>query len=205
MTDISVKSEMGKYDIILRNLDKNVVIIDVKEEYNQSLYDEALILAKKYNPKKIYIKTKKELDKYNLYKKDFLLKNKYDLTKSFKEIKLQEVLVSDRDLFLSLLKTTDLSSPLLDQIDALNLIKNKKCYFFSYKDKKIGVIVYDEEEIIYFTCNNMLAYDMCISKALYKIGEDTKIVISSLENSKINKFKNFAFEIESTKYNYYEV
>ena len=37
MTDISVKSEMGKYDIILRNLDKNVVIIDVKEEYNQNL------------------------------------------------------------------------------------------------------------------------------------------------------------------------
>ncbi len=205
MTDISLKSENGKYDIILRNLEYGVVIIDIKEELNNNVYDEALNIAKKYSAKKIYIRTPNNLDSYKVYKNDFVLNNEYTLTKSYKEIKLQEVEITDRDNFISLLNTSDLSIPKIDQFDALNLIKTKKCYFFSYKDKKIGVIVYDETSILYFACNNMLAYDMCISKALYKIGINTEIVISSLEQSKLNKFKNFGFEIKSTKYNYYEV
>ncbi len=205
MTDISLKSEYGKYDIILRNLEYGVIIIDIKEEYDNGVYLEAIDIAKKYNSKKIYIKTENTLDNYKEYRCDYELKNQYMLTKSYKEIKLQEVGISDRDNFISLFNTSDLSIPKIDQIDALNMIKNMKCYFFSYKDKKIGTIIYDEKSIIYFSCNNMLAYDMCISKALYKIGKSVEIVISSLEQTKLNKFKNFGFEIIKTKYHYYEV
>jgi hypothetical protein len=65
--------------------------------------------------------------------------------------------------------------------------------------------VFKSSDILYFTCNNIFAYDMCLSKALYKNGCNTSIIISSLENTKINKFSDMGFVLDSVYRNYYEV
>lgn len=206
MNDISLKSDNGKYDIILRNFDKGIIIIDIKEKYNDSVIEEAIEIARKYNPERLVLKTSDTISSMKEYRKDILYKNSYELTKSYKEIKLKEIEIKDRDDLISLINyNRDITYKYIDQIDSLELIKNYKSYFFMYKDKKIGCIIFSEDEIKYFICNNILAYDMCLSKALYKIGHDTAIVISSLENTKINKFKNFGFVEDIIIKNYYEV
>ncbi len=208
MNDLSLKSDKAKYDIILHGLLKGVVIIDIKEKYEDGFIEEAVGIAKKYNPKKIFISTKFELDGLKEYRRDLIFSNQYTLTKSYKEIKLVEVSITSREDFIKLVNyNKDLSESEIDVMDALNIIKNKnnKCYFIMYKDKKIGVFVINDSEILYFTCTNMLVYDMCLSKVLYKIGHNTKISVSSLENTKINKFKSFGFELTGTQKIYYEV
>ncbi len=206
MNDLSLKSDKAKYDIILHNLEKGVVIIDILEKYKDGFIEEAVGIAKKYNPKKIFISSPFKLDGLKEYRKDLIFSNQYTLTKAYKEIKLEEVLITSREDFINLVNYhKDLSEKEIDVIDALNIIKNNKCYFIMYKDKRIGIFVSNDCEILYFTCTNILAYDMCLSKVLYKIGHNTKIVISSLENTKINKFKSFGFELMGTKKIYYEV
>ena len=206
MNDISLKSDKGRYDIILRNLDKGVVIIDIIERNQIGLVEEAILIAKKYNPKRLFISAPFELPDFKEYRKDLVYKLEYVLTNAYKEIKLREVEISDREDFINLINyKLDISSKPIDQADSLDIIKNYKCYFFIYKDKRVGAVVFDNNDIKYFSCNNILAYDMCLSKALYKNASDTSIVISSLENTKINKFRSIGFTLEGILKNYYEV
>jgi len=206
MNDISLKSDKGKYEIVLRSLDKGVVIINILERNHIGLVEEAIDIAKKYNPKKIYLSSPFELPDFKEYRKDLLYKLEYTLTKSYKEIKMHEAMITDREDLISLINyKMDIASKPIDQADALDLIKGYKCYFFSYKDKRVGCVVFDNNDIKYFTCNNIFAYDMCLSKALYKNGCNTSILISSLENTKINKFRDMGFVLDGVYKNYYEV
>lgn len=209
MNDLSLISENGKYDVVLRDIERGYVMIELKSPFSYALVDEAVEIAKKYNPKKIYISAEESTGlqlNSSLFKYIF----KYKLTKSYKDIKMVPVELSNRTMLINEInKNISYFYKSIDNFDVMNFIKNKSAYYFMYKKEMCGCIVVENDEILYMTFDEDMRYSevptMCLSKAMYFFSRDLTININSKDEYLRSVVEEIGFEQVGIKTNYYEV
>ena len=209
MNDLSIASEKGKYDIILRDIERGYVIIEIKSSFSYSLVDEATEIAKKYNPKKIYISAKENTG-LKLNSSVFSYSINYELTKAFKDVKLVAVELSNRlDLINKINNNIDYFYKSIDNYDVMEFIKNKSAYYFTYKKEMCGCIIVENDEIKYLTFDEDMRYSevpsMCLSKALYHFSKNLTINVNSKDEYLRSLVEEYGFENKGIVTNYYEV
>lgn len=209
MTDLTLTSENGKYELVLRDIDRGYAIIDIKSEFSYPLVEEATALLKKYNPKKIYVSTSANTG-LRLHSSLFLYEYKNTLTKSYKDIKLNPVELSNREALVGEInKNISYFQKSIDNIDMMSYIKNKSAFYFTYKKEMCGVIIVENNEIEYLVFDEDMRYSevpsMCLSKALYQFGTDLKIQIDTRDEFLRSLVEEYGFENKGITRNYYEV
>lgn len=209
MNDLSLTSDKGKYDIILRDIEKGYALIELKSSFAYDLVDEAVEIAKKYNPKKIYVAAKENTG-LKLHSSEFLYTVNYELTKSYKDIKMVQVELSNRmDLANEINKNISGFARSVDNFDVMSFIKNKSAFYFTYKKEMCGVIVVENDEIKYLVFDEDMRYSevpsMCLSKALYYFSKNLSIKINNHDEYLRSLVEEFGFENKGITINYYEV
>lgn len=213
MKSLNIKSNNGNYEIITSEINtKEIGYIIINSGDNFTVL-EAIDLMKKYNPKKIYITYNCNIENdypysFSVYEYEY----KYILTKSYKDIKLVLVDLNNRNELLDMINsnTSDiLSRYTLDNYDIMDMVHNKNTYYFIYKKEYIGCASINGDLIDYFIIKkqfrNQGLGSMCLSKLLYKLNKDTKVLLSSDNKQGISFFEKNAFIKTKIVNDWYEV
>lgn len=213
MKSLNIKSNNGNYEIITSEINtKEIGYIIINSGDNFTVL-EAIDLMKKYNPKKIYITYNCNIENdypysFSVYEYEY----KYILTKSYKDIKLVLVDLNNRNELLDMINsnTSDiLSRYTLDNYDIMDMVHNKNTYYFIYKKEYIGCASINGDLIDYFIIKKQFRNQglgiMCLSKLLYKLNKDTKVLLSSDNKEGISFFEKNAFIKTKIVNDWYEV
>lgn len=213
MKSLNIKSNNGNYEIITSEINtKEIGYIIINSGDNFTVL-EAIDLMKKYNPKKIYITYNCNIENdypysFSVYEYEY----KYILTKSYKDIKLVLVDLNNRNELLDMINSNTrdiLSTYTLDNYDIMDMVHNKNTYYFIYKKEYIGCASINGDLIDYFIIKkqfrNQGLGSMCLSKLLYKLNKDTKVLLSSDNKEGISFFEKNAFIKTKIVNDWYEV
>lgn len=187
----------------LISYDEVKAIIYIKN-YSDGLIDEALKIV---NVASKYIISESKLDAYSYICSIGLYKRDNELSKSYKEIKLIKLELSNRDDFLKIYNTSYYLS--LDNIDMLDYIKEGNTYYINYKHQNIGLVIYESNYIKKIIVNKSYQKKglgrMALSKLLYKINDDTYTYINQTNSRAISLFESLGFKYCADKYYIYGV
>ncbi len=213
MKSLNIKSNNGNYEIVTSEINtKEIGYIIINSGDNFTVL-EAIDLMKKYNPKKIYITYNCNIENdypysFSVYEYEY----KYILTKSYKDIKLVLVDLNNRNELLDMINSNTrdiLSTYTLDNYDIMDMVHNKNTYYFIYKKEYIGCASINGDLIDYFIIKkqfrNQGLGSMCLSKLLYKLNKDTKVLLSSDNKEGISFFEKNAFIKTKIVNDWYEV
>lgn len=209
MNDLNLKTEMGKYEIILRDV-PNYVIINVIERYKIGLVEEAIDYALKYNAKNTYLSLPFEISEYKEYSKVLRYDLEHYISKSYKEIKMNQIELSNRDMVSKILNSRDKSFlyKSVDNFDVMDIVREKGSYYFSYKHNIIGLISFDGniiKNLAFLPGIENEIMHMALSKAIYFAGKDLTIYLSSLDNKMIDLVRMLGFRLKEVERTIYEV
>lgn len=212
MNNLNLTTDMGKYEIVLRDLDNGNILVNIIERFKIGVIEEALDLARKYNPKHLYLITPYEVSEYKEHSNNLLYHFDYELTKSYKEIKMNLVEASNRGDLLSLINknlSIDYLNAPIDNFDIMDFIKKKNAYYFTYKHNNVGCIITDGDMINYLILDKSIRNSdvelWCISKALYFYAKSFDIIVNSKNIHLIELLKNIGFKFQNVKDFAYEV
>lgn len=213
MDVLDIKSDTGNYEIVIGEIKvSNKAYIIIKNGNNDTVL-EAIDLIKKYNPKEIYITYRCDIvNKFDFAYSIYEYVYNYELTKSYKEIKIIPVELSNRaelkDIINTAMKNVS-GAKTLNNNDILDYVNKKNAYYFLYKKEYIGAAIYNDNFIDTFVIKpiyqNKGLGSMCLSKLLYKIGTTTTLLCAS-DNLKAIKFYEKNGFIKTKVYsNWYKV
>lgn len=183
--------------------DEEKMIIYVKK-YSDGLIEEALKIR---NVGQKYIISEGKLEGFKEVSRVNLFKRTNALCKSYKEVKLIKLELSNREDFLNLYNSSYYLK--LDNVDMLDYIKEGNTYYINYKHQNIGLIIYEENYIKKIIIDKLYIKKgigkMALSKLLYKINDDSFVYINSKNVGALALFNSLGFVCESEKYYIYEV
>ncbi|MGM9972286.1 MAG: GNAT family N-acetyltransferase [Anaeroplasmataceae bacterium] len=195
MDVLDIKGDLGDYEIILREINISGIGYIIIKSGNNDTVKEAVELMKKYNPKKIYITYRCDIKNDYKYAYSFYeYVYKYVLAKSYKEIKLIPVELSNREYLKDIINDGMKNiggAKTLDNYDILEYVNKRNAYYFLYKKEYIGAAIINDNYIDSFVIKKKYRHlglgSMCLSKVLYKIGKDTYLICAS-DNDIANSF-----------------